>query len=328
MAATAIMVILIMFVTNIAVDMLRAYDGTISAISSNYDARSVLDPLEEDLVSARIFEDNHRWFEARYDEEETGNLDKTSAPRIMLFAQPRDRIRRAKIDASSTEIQGDVCAICYRLVQSAPFGSAANSPENLRYSVYRSTLNAKDTGEQAIPYIVGTNGKSSSEEDQTPNSFWTSSESISDPGEDNKKYSVSEWTTEIQNLLVDGVVDLTLIFWYEDFDDGKRKIAVVNNSRIAQYVRSAYKSYDVKTFSNSISAGCNKIVFDNNVNSATNGALRAVDVSVTVLGPEGKSLLSGYQRQESSGTISDERFTEILQEYGVTFSRSFKIFGN
>ncbi|MCD8299488.1 MAG: prepilin-type N-terminal cleavage/methylation domain-containing protein [Opitutae bacterium] len=327
MAATAIMVVVIMFVTNIAVDMLRAYDGTISAISSNYDARSVLDPIETDFVSAKVFNDNHRWFEVRYDENDTGNLDKTSAPRIMLFAQPKDRVRRSINAGTSTEIQGDMCAICYRLVQKAPFGTSADSPENARYSMYRSILNAKDTGELAIPYIIGSNGKSGSAENQTPNSFWSSSESITDPSDD-KKYSLSEWTTEIQNLLVDGVLDLTLIFWYDDYDDsGKRKIAIINNPRIAQYVRSAYKNnYDVTTFSTSIAAGYDKIVFDSNVSGAVSGALKAVDVSVTVLSPEGKSRLSGLQRQESSQTISDDEFTDLLQEYGVTFTRSFTIF--
>ncbi len=327
MAATAIMIVLIMFVTNIAVDMLRAYENTNAAISANYTARCVLDPLEEDIASAKIFEDGKRWFEVRYDESDIGNLEKASAPRIMFFGQPADRVRRAISGSKSnlaSEIQGDFCAICYKLVQKTPFGNAANSPENYVYAVYRAVLNAKDTSSAAVPYVVGANGKSSNADQQTPNSFWESNEPITDPS-DEKSYSASEWTTQLQNFVASGILDLSMIFWYDDLDDGKRKIAIVNNSRLIQYVKTAFNnSFDVRTFSSSISVGKTKIAFDGNVSGAINAKLRAIDVSITVLDDALKDRLSAQQKQSSSETISDEKFEEILQQ-GTTFTRSFRI---
>jgi prepilin-type N-terminal cleavage/methylation domain-containing protein len=214
MVATTIMIILIMFVTNIAVSMLRAYDNTVAALTANSDARSVLDPLESDLTSAMSFDDSHCWFEVRYDgENELGNLESHAAPQIMLFSQTSDRTRRSRTGSSTTELPGELCAVRYCLVQKSPFGDAANSPENLSYIVYRAVLNAKDTLESAVPYVVGASGKSGGDiAKQKPSEFWDSAEQITDPS-DEKKYSPREWAKQIQNFLIDGVVDITLVFW-------------------------------------------------------------------------------------------------------------------
>lgn len=326
MVATTIMIILIMFVTNIAVSMLRAYDNTVAALTSNSDARSVLDPLEDDLTSAMTFDDSHYWFEVRYDgEEELGNLDENVAPQIMLFSQTSDRTRRLRSGGTSKELPGEFCAVRYSLVQKSPFGEASESPENLSYTVYRAVLNAKDTLDVAVPYVVGASGKGGDESKQIPSTFWNSGEQITDPS-DEKRYSPKDWSTEIQNFLVDGIVNISLVFWYDDFSDGKRKIAVVNNPLFASKLRDAYPEYEVTTFQNSICAGAGKVVFDDNFSGAKSGVLRSVDVSVTVLGADGKSALLGLQRQSNTGTIAEDKFSEVILEKGVTFSRAIPLF--
>lgn len=325
MTATTIMIILVLFVTNIAVDMLRAYDNTIAALSTNSAARTVLDPLQEDLNSAKMFNDGNAWFEVRY-EDAVGNVLKTGAPNIMCFAQARDRIKRASINNAKTQIQGDLCAISYRFAQQSPFGEkASKSPENLVYAVYRSVLNAKDTYGLALPYVLGS-GKSSSEKSRTPSAFWKSSEPITDPA-DQKKYTPEDWTKQIQNFLVDGVLDLSLIFWYDDFSDGKRKILVVKNKNNAEHIRNAFSDYEITTFSKSLTATAGTIILDDNFSNKQKGALRSVDVSITVISPEGKNILAGIQRQVSAGKIPDERFEDVLLKHGVTFTRSIKLFG-
>jgi prepilin-type N-terminal cleavage/methylation domain-containing protein len=327
MVATSIMIVLIMFVTNIAVSMLRAYDNTVTALTANSDARSVLDPLESDLSSAMTFDDSHCWFEVRYDgENDLGNLEEHAAPQIMLFSQTSDRTRRSRSGGATSELPGELCAVRYALVQKSPFGDNADSPENRSYTVYRAVLNTKDTLEIAVPYIVGAAGKTGgSPEKQKPSEFWKSGERITDPS-DEKQYSPKDWATQIQNFLIDGVVDITLIFWYDDFSDGKRKIAVVNNPDLVNRIRDVYNDYDVNTFNDSICAGAGKVVFDDNFSGAKSGALRSVDISVTVLGSEGKDALLGVQRQKNSGKIDEEKFAELLLEHGTTFSRSISLF--
>lgn len=322
MVATTIMIILIMFVTNIAVSMLRAYDNTIAALTSNADARSVLDPLESDLTSAMTFDDSHYWFEIRYDAEnnELGNLEETDAPQIMLFSQTSDRVRRSRNGGTAKELPGEFCAVRYSLVQKSPFGSTVDAPENLSYIVYRAVLNSKDTLDLAVPHVVGATGSR-----QCPSAFWESAGQITDPS-DERKYAPKDWAKELQNFLVDGVANISLVFWYDDFSDGKRKIAVVNNPYIVSKLRENYPEYTITTFQKSLCAGSGKIVFDDNFSGAKSGALRSADVSVTVFGEAGKSALTGLQLQSNSGKIDEEKFREILLEYGTTFTRSLTLF--
>lgn len=327
MVATSIMIILIMFVTNIAVSMLRAYDNTVAALTASSDARSALDPLESDLTSAMAFDDAHYWFEVRYDgEEELGNLEAHSAPQIMLFSQTGDRTRRARTGGATSELPGELCAIRYELVQKSPFGDTVDSPENLSYILYRAVLNARDTLDVAVPYVVGATGKSAGEpEKQKPSEFWKSKDEIVDPN-DEKKYTPDDWATQIQNFLIDGIVDITLVFWYDDFSDGKRKIAVISNPDLVTRLREIYRDYDVVTFKNSICAGSGKVVFDDNFSSAKSGALRSVDISLTVLGSDGKDTLLGLQRQNNAGRIDEEKFEAAILEHGTTFTRSIPLF--
>lgn len=326
MVATTIMIILIMFVTNIAVSMLRAYDNTIAALTSNSDARSVLDPLESDLTSAMTFDDSHYWFEVRYgaEDNELGNLEETVAPQIMLFSQTSDRVRRSRTGNTAKELPGEFCAIRYTLVQKSPFGSQNETPENLSYIVYRAVLNSKDTLDLAVPHVVGAASAGGSS-NQCPSAFWESAGQITDPS-DERKYSPKDWATELQNFLVDGIANISLVFWYDDFSDGKRKIAVVNNPHLVSKLRETYPEYTVTTFQKSLCAGSGKIAFDDNFSGAKSGALRSVDISATVFGEAGKSALLGLQRQTNSGTIDEEKFREVLLEHGVTFTRSLTLF--
>ena len=233
LAATAIMIVLVLFVTNIAVNMLRIYDRTVATLATNADSGILLDAMQEDLLSASMPDDGNTWFEVRY-ESDVGNIAKESAPELMFFARPQDRIRRSR---SSTEtLPGDLCAVSYKLAHLSPFGSrvSSSSAGNLVYGTYRAVLNAEDTFEFALPYVIGQKGDSSSS--KLPSRFWKGGDQIEDPS-DQKKYSASAWRTEMQNFLVDGIVDVSVFFWFDDFTDGERKIAVVNNSKIVQRLR-------------------------------------------------------------------------------------------
>ena len=131
----------------------------------------------------------------------------------------------------------------------------------------------------------------------------------------------------MQNFLVDGIVDVSVFFWFDDFTDGERKIAVVNNSKIVQRLRDLFPETKVVTFEKSLAASAGSIVLDDDFEGKTSGALRSADVSVTVLSPEGKELLQALQEQGGSGKITAEQFEEILLEHGATFSRACPMFG-
>lgn len=322
MAATAIMIILVMFVTTIAVNMLRVYDKTIATLSTNADAGMLLDPFQDDLLSAAMPDDGNYWFEIRY-ESDVDNVEKTSAPDILFFSRPQDRIRRER--NSKDILPGDLCAVAYKLAHQSPFGSKfSSSSGNLVYGLYRSVLNAKDTFGSALPFIIGQ--KSTSDTTKLPSGFWKSGTQIEDPS-NKQSYSAGAWRTELQNFLVDGIVDFSVFFWFDDFSDGKRKIAAVNNSKLVQKLRSLFPNTTVVTFEKSLAASAGTLVFDDNFSGKTSGALRSLDVSITVLDPEGKELLQAKQEQKSSGKIDEAEFEEILLEHGATFSRACSLFG-
>ncbi len=323
MTATAIMLILIMFTTRIASDMLRAYNNTISSLTANADSRAVLDPIDNDLSSLYFPNDGKYWFEVRYDENNQGNLDGNELPRVYFFSQARDRVRRIIDGNTKKELPGTVTALAYRIEQASPFGDTINSPENLSYIFYRSTLNSQDTQKIAMPYVIG-NETTNSEEKRVPSAFWKSGEQITDPT-DEQKYAVKTWATDLQNYTCDGVVNMTFFFWYDDLDDGKRKIAMARNSALEAQLRQAFPDVEIKVFSKSIAISSDKIMFDDRANNKTNATLRAIDVSITMLTQSGRDLLLAEQRQRNNGKIDDKKFTQILREYGVTYTRNIKI---
>ncbi len=322
LAATAIMIVLVVFVTGIAINMLRIYDKTTAALSTSSDAAMVLEPLQADFLSASMPDDGNFWFEVRYSGA-VDNVESPLAPTIMLFARPQDRIRRKR--SSSELLQGDLCTISYKLVHQSPFGSKySTSSGNLVYGIYRAVLNAEDTLDTAVPYIIGRKGTNYSS--KIPSKFWLGSDQITDPS-DQKSYSISTWQTEVQNFLADGIVNLSLFFRYEDFSDGKQKLAVINNSNLVQWLRSAYPSTTITTFNKSIAASAGTIVFDDDSDNATSGKLLSVDVSLTVLTPEGRERLQSLQEQNNSGKIDETSYEDVLFEHGSTFTSSCALFG-
>lgn len=322
LAATAIMIVLVMFVTNIAVNMMKIYDKTIATLSTNADSGMLLDAVQEDLVSANMPDDGNYWFEVRYDDD-ISNIDRYSAPEFAFFSRPQDRIRREQ--GSKDLLPGDLCAVSYKIAHRSPFGSrVSSSPGNLVYGFYRGVLNAKDTFSFAIPYVIGQKGDTDSS--RIPSKFWSSGEQVEDPS-DRKSYSASAWRTEMQNFLVDGIVDFSVFFWFDDFSDGKRKIAVVNNSQIVQELRTAFPDTTIVTFDKSLVASAGYVVLDEKFDAKTAGALRSMDISVTVLSPDGKERLQALQEQNGNGKIENEQFEEVLLEFGATFSRTCSLFG-
>lgn len=322
LAATAIMIVLVVFVTGIAVNMMRIYDKTTAALSTSADSSMVLDPLQSDFLAAAMPDDGNYWFEVRYSGA-VDNVDKPSAPTLMFFSRPQDRIRRTR--NSSEILQGDLCAVSYKIVHESPFGSKfSSSAGNLVYGVYRAVLNASDTFEYAIPYAIGRKG--TGESSKIPSKFWNGNDQIKDPA-DQKSYSVKAWQTEVQNFLADGIVNFSLFFRFEDFSDGKQKIAAVNNPKLVQFLRTAFPNTTIVTFEKSLVASAGTIVLDDAFESKTSGVLRSAEVSLTVLSPEGRERLQSLQEQINSGKVDDTRFEDVLLEHGLTFTQTCPLFG-
>ena len=123
MVATTLMMVVILCVVYIASGTFRAYDRAVGDLTTQSEARGVLDALENDLQTAVIRADGRCWMEvvlpgwsdgvAAAAPARAGNLQAADHPILMLFASPVDRPRWAPVAdaASRLALKGDTCAV-------------------------------------------------------------------------------------------------------------------------------------------------------------------------------------------------------------------------
>src|ERR1700739_3862926 len=96
MVATAISMIIVIGVVQIATSSIQAYDTTMSLVSTTAVSRQVLDTLESDIQSAVIKNDGNVWLECLSgtpDLSAATNVDKGACKTLILFSTPIDRDR-------------------------------------------------------------------------------------------------------------------------------------------------------------------------------------------------------------------------------------------
>jgi type II secretory pathway pseudopilin PulG len=166
MVSTAIMIVIVLAVVTIASDTFKAYDRAVADLTTQSEARGVLDAMEGDFQSAMIRPDGRCWMEvilpgstraapgATASTSRIGDIQTADQPIIMLFASPPDRPRWAPSTTSPrVALKGDVCAIAYRIGQSSPF-DAPGDPLQQVYGVYRTIIDPENTFREAIPLIM------------------------------------------------------------------------------------------------------------------------------------------------------------------------------
>jgi len=240
MVSTALMVIIVLAVVSIAADTFKAYDRAVADLSTQSEARSVLDALENDFQTAVIRPDGRCWMEVILPGSAsagapanvpvtTGNLNPAEQPIIMLFAAPQDRPRWSPLPvvppAVRTPLKGDVCAIAYRIGQRSPFNTPGTGNQQI-YGVYRTIIDSEKTFLDALPIILS----STAVAPKSPWDYW----STTTPGQRNygdynqQKYTLAgtplintvvsasagmPWTLDDHNFLASNVVAMNLVFW-------------------------------------------------------------------------------------------------------------------
>ena len=238
MVSTALMVVIVLAVVSIAADTFKAYDRAVADLSTQSEARAVLDAMENDFQTAVIRPDGRCWMEVVLPGSSTtggpasapiatGNLNPAEHPILMLFAAPQDRPRwrpdQASATAARVALKGDVCAVAYRIGQRSPF-SAPGAQNQQVYGVYRTIIDSEKTFADALPIILTQPAGSKS-----PWDYW----STTTPGTRNygdynqQKYVTSgtplinavvsgpsmPWTLDDHNFLASNVVAMNLVFW-------------------------------------------------------------------------------------------------------------------
>lgn len=236
LVATVIMVVIILAVVTIATDTFKAYDRAVSDLSTQSEARGVLDAMENDFQTAVIRPDGRCWMEIVVPggtavpglagvPPAVGNLRPADHPIVMLFSSPSDRPRWSpeRTGGVRVPLRGDVCAVTYRIGQRSPFDMPGELIQQI-YGVYRTVIDPESTFREAIPVIMS----HLPENPRQPWNYWTGATrrvpnySFSDTGGafENKVLTNASvtasppcWTLDDQNFIGSNVVAMNLIFW-------------------------------------------------------------------------------------------------------------------
>jgi type II secretory pathway pseudopilin PulG len=234
MVSTAIMIVIVLAVVTIASDTFKAYDRAVADLTTQSEARGVLDAMEGDFQSAMIRPDGRCWMEVvipgtpraptgATTKATIGDIQSADQPIIMLFASPPDRPRWSPSATSPrVALKGDVCAISYRIGQSSPF-DAPGDPIQQVYGVYRTIIDPENTFKDAIPLIM----TSTAAAPISPWDYWNAKRSFANYTDmvvenrsliDFTQYTTITgtpvcWTLDQSNFIASNVVAMNFTFW-------------------------------------------------------------------------------------------------------------------
>jgi hypothetical protein len=233
------MIVLVLIVTKVAVDTLSAYDKVVADLSTQAEARSVLDSMERDLNTAVIRPDGRCWMEV-IAPQATGdasgllklaNISSDLQPVLMFFASPNDRTRWSTTAGVRTAISGETCAVSYRMGRRSPFDSPGTTIQQV-YCVQRTIIDAQNTFDEAIPVLTVPTAALNTVTTGTPFNYWynVSRKYISPYGPSTSGLLISPtqmssggtgdaantnlgWTMDEHNFCAQNVVGMSLTFW-------------------------------------------------------------------------------------------------------------------
>jgi len=230
MLSTAIMVVIVLAVVTIASDSMRVYDRAVADLSTQSEARGLLDALDNDISTAVIRPDGRCWMEVVIPERsgapaapvvrQVGNINSVDQPILMLFSSPIDRPRWTSEPVGRRQLRGDVCAVAYRIGQRSPFDMPGQKIQQV-YGVYRTVIDPENTFTDAFGLILGANPGTP----VSPWNYWTGAPSKvheyapndGSAGGLRLKPLIDStqncWTLDEQNFIASNVVAMNLIFW-------------------------------------------------------------------------------------------------------------------
>jgi prepilin-type N-terminal cleavage/methylation domain-containing protein len=363
LVATAIMVIIVLAVVTIASDTFKAYDRVVANLTTQSEARSVLDAMEGDFQTAVMRRDGRCWMEVILPggsgsnmpsgTSTLGDLQSEDHPIIMLFASPLDRPRwLPTASGTRTALKGDVCAVAYRFGQSSPFISPGDPIQQI-YGVYRTIIDSENTYANALPLILSSVPLSSSGTKKYPVDYWGASQTFHNyntatPNDSrvlmNFNYSSStpSWTLDQSNMIGSNIVAMNLIFWCRWNDPINATPAlrpVCPKGASADRYGSAIFDASLRAAATDVFTGRLQITSDSIYTDGTlrNYSLKAIEVSLTVLSPDGVKELRALQsipgnfESGNGGSIklkNSNDFKRIVGQYGINYTRYIRLVSN
>ena len=379
LVATAIMVIIVLAVVTIASDTFKAYDRAVANLTTQSEARSVLDAMEGDFQTAVMRRDGRCWIEVILPggsgsnmpagTTTLGDLQPEDHPIVMLFASPLDRPRWVPSAAAGnrTALKGDVCAIAYRFGQSSPFVSIADTSDadkwnQLIYGVFRTIIDSENTYAVALKNILDSVPLASSGAKSYPVDYWGSSRTFHNYNKplanDSRvlmNFAFNDttpcWTLDESNMIGSNIVAMNLIFWCKTSNTNNPVLVPVcpKGSSADRYTTSGNNiifgsstpnsDFTIRAPATDVFTGRLQVTSDSIYTDGTlrNYSVKAIEVSLTVLSPDGVKELRALQSIPgnfeigSGGSIklkNSNDFKRIVGQYGMNYTRYIRLISN
>ncbi len=353
MVATAISLILVLGVVQIATSSIRAYDTAMSTVSTTAISRQILDTLESDIQSSVIKNDGNVWLECfrpngnggAPDPSSNSNFDAGACNTLIFFSTPtdRDRFKPGVTGSGRQEYKGDVCAVRYSLMNDTPLPAALSS-EDKSYCLNRVVVNPEDTFNQVL--------KLSSDSANTQTLQQILGSITMDAGTPVARSIAQNSPTDIFGM---NVVGMTPVFIFKRTDASKIPStwyfyavpqSAVNDQFFRANLKEGFGSYESANSFSPISFTNLKIsggMFADSPGKPTEtaagnsyvqgqwnaGSLAAVLVSITVIDDTGADQIRAIQtRMGAAGKINDAEWNRVIREHGHSFTRRINIPGN
>lgn len=343
MVATAISLVIVLGVVQIATSSIQAYDSAMSLVSTTAVSRQVLDTLESDIQSSVIRNDGNVWMECLTgtpDLSAATGVDRGACKTLILFSTPvdRDRFKPGTTGASRVEWRGDLCAVRYRLDNANPLPTvlSTDATKDRAFTLNRVVVNPEDTfnqvlaksadstNSQTLPQILGS---------ITMDSGTPAARSIQQ--------------NNPADIFTMNVVGLTPVFIFKRTDPTKTPStwffyaapnSTLNNSFYQQYFKDGFGSQTApNTFQGEyfdylkISGG--KYAITANKPGPSDGAwkqgtLTAVIISLAVVDDAGAEEIRALQNRSGQQKLNVEDWNRIMQAHGRTYVRRVTIPGS
>jgi prepilin-type N-terminal cleavage/methylation domain-containing protein len=409
MVSTAIMVVIVLTVVTIAADTMRVYDRAVADLSTQSEARGVLDAMENDFSTAVLRADGRCWMEIVIpggngapagSPAAVGNVHRVDQPIVMLFSTPADRPRWSSEATGRRQLRGDVCAVAYRIGHRSPFDMPGERIQQV-YGVYRTVVDPENTFNEGLKIIMdGTNAVPTS-----PWNYWSGAARtvheyapLAGASGPRPKTLLDAtpgcWTLDEQNFIASNVVAMNLTLWCSSslpaavvapatlrdplgrVDSVLRPVFAVAADTSRNGANAAVGGYGVafKTgtaaatiptaslryatavapaavamptaaavhpqdlFLGRLRVYSNRLYPDNLTVGAPVGVaplpympytVRGVEISLTLLTPEGSKELRGLQELRGQSTLADPAdFRRIVFQHGRNFTRYVRVLAN
>lgn len=308
LAASAIMMFIIVAVLGLTSSVLNSFNAASNQLSTNAEARQAFELLASDLESAIIKSDGNPWIEVQ--QENVGDL--TDVAKIYFYSPVSVRPRN-EYDSSGNVLQainGDICAVSYRIIYQNPFTPA--SSDNRRYLFQRAIIDPEVT----FSNFLGLDFTGSPPD--TISGAWTASP-YTDPLLDdqlvrNFNDSGEDYAELAMNMIALRVIDFEVV---AVFDDG---INTYSSSS-----KDLAPSVPMILPINATGATLPSVQGTSGTTVPVNATLKAIRISLVVLNPEGEQIIRFDPSKSTILADTSAAGETFRRNYTETFVRTIPV---